>query len=83
MISEHILFGLRLVKKRFPNKKYAIVLDEGLILSPDFLFYMAQLVFLFQKDDSIFAISAWNSNGKFVFLIIYVLVDIVMLNFKF
>ncbi|XP_054281467.1 protein O-linked-mannose beta-1,2-N-acetylglucosaminyltransferase 1-like isoform X2 [Macrosteles quadrilineatus] len=61
--NEHILFGLRLVKKRFPNKKYAIVLDEGLILSPDFLFYMAQLVFLFQKDDSIFAISAWNSNG--------------------
>ncbi|KAG8311004.1 hypothetical protein J6590_051533 [Homalodisca vitripennis] len=61
--NEHILQGLRLVRKRFPNKKYVIVLDEGLIVSPDFLFYMAQLVFLLEKDDSIFAISAWNPNG--------------------
>lgn len=63
-LAEHILFGLRLVRKRFPNKKYVIVLEEGLIVSPDFLFYMAQLVFLFDKDDSILAVSAWNPNGR-------------------
>uniref|UniRef100_A0A1B6KQP2 Alpha-1,3-mannosyl-glycoprotein 2-beta-N-acetylglucosaminyltransferase n=1 Tax=Graphocephala atropunctata TaxID=36148 RepID=A0A1B6KQP2_9HEMI len=61
--NEHILQGLRLVRKKFPNKKYVIVLDEGLMVSPDFLFYMAQLSFLLEKDDSIFAISAWNPNG--------------------
>lgn len=65
---EHILFGLRLVRKRFPNKKYVIVLEEGLIVSPDFLFYMAQLVFLFDKDESILAVSAWNPNGRLIFI---------------
>lgn len=70
LVLEHILFGLRVVRKKFPNKKNVIVLDEGLIVSPDFLFYMAQLVFLLEKDDSILAIAAWNPNGKacYIFL---------------
>lgn len=64
LVLEHILFGLLVVRKKFPNKKNVIVLDEGLIVSPDFLFYMAQLVFLLEKDDTILAIAAWNPNGK-------------------
>lgn len=61
--NDHILYSLRYVRNKFPNKKYVIVLEENLILSPDFLFYMAQLVPTLEKDESLLGVSAWNPNG--------------------
>ena len=64
IFSDHLLYSLRYVRNKFPNKKYVIVLEENLILSPDFLFYMAQLVPTLEKDESLLCVSAWNPNGK-------------------
>ncbi|XP_075219830.1 protein O-linked-mannose beta-1,2-N-acetylglucosaminyltransferase 1-like isoform X2 [Lycorma delicatula] len=61
--SEKIYCGIKRAKEQFPNKKYFIVIDEGLILSPDFLYYMAQMVPLLENDESLLGISAWNPNG--------------------
>lgn len=63
MFSEKIYYGVKRVKEWFPLKKNVIVVEEGLILSPDFLYYMAQLLPVLENDDSILAISAWNPNG--------------------
>lgn len=41
-----------------------IVIEEDLILSPDFLYVLALLNDVFRKDDTISAIQMWNPNGK-------------------
>ncbi|XP_073998522.1 protein O-linked-mannose beta-1,2-N-acetylglucosaminyltransferase 1-like isoform X2 [Rhodnius prolixus] len=59
-----VLFqGLRYVKNNFSRKKYVMVLEEGLLLSPDYLFYMAQMASVMEMDDTILAVSAWNPHG--------------------
>ncbi|KAK9509119.1 hypothetical protein O3M35_006505 [Rhynocoris fuscipes] len=55
--------GLKYVRDNFSRKKYVMVIDEGLLLSPDYLFYMAQMVSVMEMDDSILAVSAWNPHG--------------------
>lgn len=47
----------------FPGSLYVTVLEEGLLLSPDFLAYSATVLPLLH-DPTILAISAWNANGK-------------------
>ncbi|CAB0013462.1 unnamed protein product, partial [Nesidiocoris tenuis] len=56
-------YGLKYIHDMLPKKKYAIVIEEGLIMSPDFLFYLAQLAPIMEKDDTILGISAWNPYG--------------------
>ncbi|XP_069971110.1 protein O-linked-mannose beta-1,2-N-acetylglucosaminyltransferase 1 isoform X4 [Penaeus vannamei] len=46
----------------FPGSLYVTVLEEGLLLSPDFLAYSATVLPLLH-DPTILAISAWNANG--------------------
>jgi hypothetical protein len=41
-----------------------IVIEEDLILSPDFLYTLALLSDTFQKDPTIGAIQMWNPNGR-------------------
>lgn len=41
-----------------------IVIEEDLILSPDFLYTLALLSETFRKDDTIGAIQMWNPNGN-------------------
>ncbi|XP_039281076.1 uncharacterized protein LOC120350658 isoform X2 [Nilaparvata lugens] len=60
---DYIRKGVETAKERFPNKKYVIVIEEGVIVSPDFLHYMAQMVSVLEKDTTVLAISAWNPNG--------------------
>jgi alpha-1,3-mannosyl-glycoprotein beta-1,2-N-acetylglucosaminyltransferase len=39
------------------------VLEEDLIVSPDFLSYFHYLLPLLQADKTLLTISAWNDNG--------------------
>ena len=41
-----------------------IVIEEDLILSPDFLYTLALLSEAFRKDETIGAIQMWNPNGE-------------------
>lgn len=41
-----------------------VVVEEGVILGPDFLSYLAQLLPLLDLDSTISTISAWNDNGQ-------------------
>lgn len=44
-----------------------IIIEEDLILSPDFLYVLALLSDTFQRDETIGAIQMWNPNGKKIF----------------
>ena len=48
--------------KNFPGSTYVIVIEEGLLLAPDFLSYMATVQPLL-LDSTLIGISAWNPNG--------------------
>ena len=39
-----------------------IVIEEELILSPDFLYFFSQVYDIFISDPQVAAISAWNPN---------------------
>ena len=45
-------------------QKHVIVLEEEVILAPDFLNFVAQCVDAIEKDDTLIGVSAWNDNGK-------------------
>lgn len=40
------------------------MLEEEVILAPDFLNFVAQCLDAVEKDDTLIGISAWNENGK-------------------
>ena len=42
----------------------AIILEDDIIISPDFFYYFISLANLLKNDDSLLAISAWNDNGR-------------------
>ncbi|CAH0776680.1 unnamed protein product [Bemisia tabaci] len=55
--------ALDLAHNFYPQKKYIIIIESELILSPDFLFFMAQVLPVMEGDESIIGISAWNPYG--------------------
>ncbi|CAN8018111.1 unnamed protein product [Ixodes persulcatus] len=50
-------------ERQFPDAVHFVVIEEGVILAPDFLAYLAQLLPLLDLDSTISSISAWNDNG--------------------
>lgn len=46
----------------YPLKKYLIVIDTDVIPSPDFLFFMAQILPILEKDQEVSTISGWSPN---------------------
>jgi len=44
---------------------YAIILEEHVIPTADFLAFMAQCFPVVKKDKSLIGISAWNENGMY------------------
>ncbi|CAF3774801.1 unnamed protein product [Adineta steineri] len=60
---EHYEKSLNKVWELHPNKDKVIVIEEDLILSPDFLYTLALLSETFRKDDTIGAIQMWNPNS--------------------
>uniref|UniRef100_A0A6A7FUW0 Alpha-1,3-mannosyl-glycoprotein 2-beta-N-acetylglucosaminyltransferase n=2 Tax=Hirondellea gigas TaxID=1518452 RepID=A0A6A7FUW0_9CRUS len=62
-ISTHYLFSLKEVFRIFPDTTNAIVLEEDLLISPDFFNYFSQTSWLLEADESLYCISAWNDLG--------------------
>lgn len=60
---DQIYEALETTELLFPDAKHFIILEEGVMLSPDFMSYLGQLLPLLDKDPSIISISAWNDNG--------------------
>ena len=56
------------MKSLFQDNKYVIVVDEGLMLGPEFLPYLAQTMPLLVTDPTLIAVSSWNPNGNIVLL---------------
>ena len=46
------------------NKDSVIIIEEELILSPDFLYFFSQVYDSYINDPNVAAVSAWNSNCK-------------------
>ncbi|KAK6633881.1 hypothetical protein RUM44_004488 [Polyplax serrata] len=51
-----------IAEKSYPTKRHLIVIDSEVIPSPDFLFFIAQLLPIVQKDDEVSTISCWSPN---------------------
>ncbi|XP_052090612.1 protein O-linked-mannose beta-1,2-N-acetylglucosaminyltransferase 1-like isoform X1 [Mytilus californianus] len=47
----------------FDVKDHIIIIEEELILAPDFLSFMQQCLNVFDSDPTILAVSGWNYNG--------------------
>ncbi|XP_052781586.1 protein O-linked-mannose beta-1,2-N-acetylglucosaminyltransferase 1-like isoform X2 [Mya arenaria] len=61
--SEHVIKAIDQVSRMFTKHKYLIVLEEELMLSPDFLYFLAQCTPALDQDDSLLGVSAFNYNG--------------------
>ena len=44
------------------DKESLIIIEEELILSPDFLYFFSQVYNIYINDPNIAAVSSWNSN---------------------
>nr|XP_037281969.1 protein O-linked-mannose beta-1,2-N-acetylglucosaminyltransferase 1-like isoform X1 [Rhipicephalus microplus] len=55
--------AFELAKRLFPDAVHFVVIEEGVLLGPDFLAYIGQLLPLLEMDSTISSISAWNDNG--------------------
>ncbi|CAM4823109.1 unnamed protein product [Rotaria magnacalcarata] len=60
---EHYETSLKKIWEIHPNQDKMIVIEEDLILSPDFLYTLALLSETFRKDETIGAIEMWNPNS--------------------
>ncbi|KAL8595251.1 hypothetical protein ACOMHN_043403 [Nucella lapillus] len=47
----------------FPKAEHFIVVEEELLLAPDFLSFLAQCFSTLNSDPTLLAVSAWNYNG--------------------
>ena len=48
-ISKHYIFSLEETFKRFPNADKAIIVEEDLLVSPDFFRYVASVKFILSR----------------------------------
>jgi hypothetical protein len=62
-ISDHYGFLLREVFNLFPRADYAVIVEDDMVFSYDFLDYFAQLAPLLDIDPSIWSVSSFNDNG--------------------
>ncbi|XP_042861866.1 uncharacterized protein LOC122247006 isoform X1 [Penaeus japonicus] len=59
-ISRNLRFGLFNAIKKFPEADKFIVLEDDLILSPDFYSYMQQTSWILENDPTVYCVSAFN-----------------------
>ncbi len=45
-------------------QKHVIVLEEEVVLAPDFLNFLAQCLDAVETDETLIGVSAWNDNGE-------------------
>jgi beta-1,2-N-acetylglucosaminyltransferase len=55
--------SLEKVWGKYPNAGHVIVLEEELLVTADFLYFMAQMLSVLLLDPTLLAASAWNDNG--------------------
>ena len=60
---EQMIKAIEKVCPAFKHSKYFIVLEEELILAPDFLYFLAQLPPVLENDESLLGVSAFNYHG--------------------
>ncbi|CAF0885021.1 unnamed protein product, partial [Didymodactylos carnosus] len=60
---EHYEKALKKVWELYPTKDKMIIIEEDLILSPDFLYTLALLSEPFRQDETIGGITMWNPNS--------------------
>lgn len=61
--EDQIEFAFNKTMELYPDASHMIFLEEELVLTPDFLYYMAQTMPLLEQDPTLYSISAWNDNG--------------------
>ncbi|KAK7078239.1 Protein O-linked-mannose beta-1,2-N-acetylglucosaminyltransferase 1, partial [Halocaridina rubra] len=59
-ISDHYRFSITQAFSHFPKASKAILLEEDLLVAPDFFSYFNQTAWLLDEDPSLWCISAWN-----------------------
>jgi hypothetical protein len=64
-IAAQYRFTLTQVFARNPSAAYAIIVEDDMIFSPDFLAFFAHTYRLYEMDPSVYCISSWNDNGKY------------------
>ncbi|XP_045113473.1 protein O-linked-mannose beta-1,2-N-acetylglucosaminyltransferase 1-like isoform X2 [Portunus trituberculatus] len=62
-ISDQYRYALSLVFRRFLQASKAILLEEDLIVAPDFFSYFNQTAWLLDADPSLCCVSAWTDLG--------------------
>eukprot|EP00123_Amoebidium_parasiticum_P016479 comp23449_c0_seq1/m.39126 comp23449_c0_seq1/g.39126 ORF comp23449_c0_seq1/g.39126 comp23449_c0_seq1/m.39126 type:complete len:757 (-) comp23449_c0_seq1:146-2416(-) len=62
-ITQHYKFSLGKIYELHPDADNAIVLEEDLEVSADFLYYFSQTLPLLAQDPTLLTISAWNDNS--------------------
>lgn len=61
--SDQVIKALEKTASIFPKARYLIVIEEELVLSPDFLYFLAQCTPTLDKDPSLLGVSAFNFHG--------------------
>jgi len=65
MYSRHYKYALTTAFRVFPKSPAVIIIEDDLEVSPDFFSYFRRMSeLLFDKNENLFCISAWNDNGK-------------------
>jgi len=62
-IAKHYKFALSHAFKTHQDAKYVIIVEEDMVVSPDFFEYFRVVGGLYEVDDSVYCISTWNDNG--------------------
>uniref|UniRef100_H2YNG9 Alpha-1,3-mannosyl-glycoprotein 2-beta-N-acetylglucosaminyltransferase n=1 Tax=Ciona savignyi TaxID=51511 RepID=H2YNG9_CIOSA len=62
-ISQHYKSSLSAIFELNPDSDYAIIIEEDLDIAPDFFSYFNQLLPVFESDESIYCLSAWNDQA--------------------
>ncbi|XP_046354639.1 protein O-linked-mannose beta-1,2-N-acetylglucosaminyltransferase 1-like [Haliotis rufescens] len=60
---EQMAKALRKIDLVYPDSSHVIVLEEELLLAPNFLHFMSHFLPVLDADDSLMGVSAWNYNG--------------------
>lgn len=61
--TKHMGHALQHSMKLFPSADHFIVVEEELLLAPDYLSFLAQCFSTLNSDPTLLGVSAWNFNG--------------------
>eukprot|EP01080_Neovahlkampfia_damariscottae_P007254 gene7254-11572_t len=63
-IALHYRFTLtKIFRELYPQAEHVIIIEDDMILAPDFLLYFSQVAPYLHNDPTVYAASAYNDNG--------------------